>query len=270
MGTTYKFNAHSVTDQHTDEPTINYSTSQTGTSQYKNVNGKESVSTGGVTRATARSKEAGVMYHGISISPDEIDSFIEEVEGEKAEAEAEAEQAEQEPEPEGFSNSTNMILDDLDAGDLANAINQAVDGNLTDENIINAVKSLGFSDKESALEVGSNLVDSFKEYFGNIAATQGIDPETSWDALLTWNKAEARKAIHDWVNARGVDSSRLQAALDESLNKYGRYENQGLIEVLQESGYEVRKSPAGGLIIRGNNYKDWTTWTEFRKQYKKQ
>ena len=84
------------------------------------------------------------------------------------------------------------------------------------------------------------------------------------------NKAEAGKAIHDWVNARGVDSSRLQAALDESLNKYGRYENQGLIEVLQESGYEVRKSPAGVLIIRGNNYKDWTSWVEFRKQYKKQ
>ena len=270
MGVTYKFNAYSVSDQHTDEPTINYSTSQTGTSQYKNVDGKETLTTGGVTRATTRSKEAGVMYHGVSIHPDEIDSFIEEVEGEKAEAEAEAEQEELEPEPEGFSNNTNMVLDDLDSGDLANAINQAVDGNLTDDNIVNAVKSLGFSDREAALEVGQNLVGSFKEYFATLAAEEGFDPETSWYALTKWNKVEANRAVGDWVSARGVDSSRLKDAISQSLNSYGSYNNKSLVESLEGAGYEVRRSPSGGLIVRGNGVNDWETWTEFRKQYKKQ
>ena len=117
----------------------NYLTSQTSTSQYKNVNGEESISTGGVTRATTRSKEAGVMYNGISISPDELIVLLRGRRRE-VEAEAEAEQAKQEPELEGFSSSTNMLLDDIDKGDLANAINQAINGNLTDDNIINAVR----------------------------------------------------------------------------------------------------------------------------------
>lgn len=267
---TYRFQAHSVSDQHTEEPTINYSTSQTGTTQYKNVDGKETVQVGGVTQVKTKSKDAGVMYGGISIAPDEIEDFVQEVEGEQAEQEEneEALAEEEQEEPEGFSANTNVILDDIDRGDLANAINQAVDGELDEENIIGAVSSLGFSDRESAVEVGNNLMDSFKEYFASVAATEGMDAETSWYALTTWNKEEAKKAMHDWVNTRGVDSSRLKEALSQSLNKYGSYENQGLVEVLQSSGYEVRRSPSGGLIVKGNGYTDWVNWSEFRKIYK--
>ena len=71
-----------------------------------------------------------------------------------------------------------------------------------------------------------------------------------------------------WVNTRGVDSRRLTEALSQSLNKYGSYENHGLVEVLQSSGYEVRRSSTGGLIVKGNGYTDWVNWSELRKIYK--
>jgi len=40
-------------------------------------------------------------------------------------------------------------------------------------------------------------------------------------------------------------------------------------EMIEREGYEVRKSPAGKLIIRGKGITAWMTWCEFRSQYKK-
>jgi len=39
-------------------------------------------------------------------------------------------------------------------------------------------------------------------------------------------------------------------------------------EIIGREGYEVRKSPAGKLIIRGKGISAWMTWSEFRSQFK--
>ena len=266
MGQTYKFQAHSVTDQHTEEPTINYSTTSTGVSQYKNVDGKTSTTTSGVTQVKTKSKDAGVMYGGISIAPDEIDDFVQEVEGEQAEQEESEEADSHEETPsESFDDSTNMVLDDLDRGDVANAINQVMSGEMDDEKMIQSVQSLGFSDKESAYEVASNLYGNLSDKFAQVAEQEGLDTDDAWNMLSEWNnRSEATKALHDWYNARGTDSARLRSAIREAFNAYGRADNQTLVDNLKDEGYEVRKTPSGGIAVRGNHLEEWTTWTEFR------
>jgi len=45
--TVYRFQAHSIEGQHTEEPTINYSSTSMGVSSHKIVDGKESTTTSG-------------------------------------------------------------------------------------------------------------------------------------------------------------------------------------------------------------------------------
>ena len=81
-------------------------------------------------------KETESTLVGLSIL--EASANCQEIEGEQAEAEERAAESEQEQaEVESFSQSTTQVLDDLDAGDLANAVNLAVDGQLDDSNIAN-------------------------------------------------------------------------------------------------------------------------------------
>ena len=269
MGETIKFQAHSVTDTHTDEPTIHYSTSSSGVSSYKNVGGKESLTSSGVTRATSRAKDAGVMIGGLSIHPDEVEDFLREIEGEQAEAEDEAEQADDEvAESTAFEESANIVLNDLDRGDIANAVNLAVKGELNEDNIARAVSSLGFGDRDSAIEVGNNVIDSLTKSFEKLAQAEGMDKHTAWHAMMDWNRTEAGKAVQDWVATGGVDAERLKNAISEGLNAYGKPENEALVSVLKEDGYEVKRSPSGGLIIKGNGVADWVSWREFRNAYK--
>jgi hypothetical protein len=268
--TVQKFQVMSMGSQVDGEPTMHYQSTQSGVSSHKIVDGKQSSSTSGVMRATTRSKEAGVMIGGVSVHPDEAEAFIQEIEGEQAEAEEEAKQAEeQQPEVESFSASTVEVLDNLDKGDLANAVNLAVDGQLDDENLAKAVSSLGFGTEEGALEVGKNIAHSLSVQFGDIAEQEGFDLDTGWDALMQWNKVEAGKALHDWVNTRGQDSGRLREALREAWNNYGKADNSQLIQVLEEDGYEVRKTAGGGIVIKGNEFSDWTTWRDVRETFKK-
>jgi len=273
MGTTYKFQAHSVTDQHTPEPTINYHTSESGVSQYKSVDGKESMQTSGVTRVSSRSKDAPVYIGGMAVNPAEAEAFIEELEGEKEELEAKAEQEaeEQEKTPsESFDQSTNILLDDMDQGSLSNAINLAINGQLDDDNLAESVRSLGFSDRDSALEVARNITGALNEKFDRIAQEEGLrNSNDAWTMLTSWNnRAEASKALGDWMSGRGVDSSRLREAMRESFNAYGRADNPILVENLKADGYEVRASSGGGIVLKGNGLDDWTTWAEARESFR--
>jgi hypothetical protein len=268
--TVQKFQVMQMGSQQDGEPTMHYQTSQSGVSSHKIVDGKESTSTSGVMRATTKSKEAGVMIGGISVNPEEAEAFRKEIEGEQVEAEeAEAKNEQEEKEVESFSHSTNQVLDDLDKGDLSNAVNLAVEGQLDDANLAKAVSSLGFGSEESALEVGQNIVHSLSGQFADIAEQEGFDMQTGWDALMGWNKTEASKALHDWVNTRGQDSGRLREALRESWNAYGRADNSQLVQVLQEDGFKVRRTSGGGILIKGNEFSDWTTWREVRETFKK-
>lgn len=269
MGETYRFQAHSISDTHTDEPTIHYSSSSSGVNQYKSVNGKESMTSSGVTRATSRAKDAGVMIGGLSIHPDEVEDFVREIEGEQAEADDEAEQADAEvAESTAFEESANIVLNDLDRGDLANAVNLAVKGELNEDNIARAVSSLGFGDRDSALEVGNNVLDSLTNSFEKLAEAEGMDKYTAWNAMMQWDQNEAGKAVQDWISTGGVDAERLKHAISEGLNAYGKPENEALVNVLKEDGYEVKRSQSGGLIIKGNGITDWMHWREFRNAYK--
>jgi len=267
--TVIRYQATSVEGQHTQEPTIKYQTSQSGVSSHKIVDGKESTSVSGVTRVTTRSKEAGVMIGGVSVHPDEAQAFMDEIEGEQAEAEAEAEQAQDEPQTESFDLGTTQVLDDMDKGNLANAVNLAIDGKLDDEAMAKAVSSLGFTDEESAKEVARNLTSALSEKFSVIAEEEGFDLQTAWDAMIAWNKVEAGKALHDWMNTRGQDSGRLREALREAWNNYGKADNTELIQVLEEDGYDVRRTAGGGIVLKGNEFSDWTTWREVRETFKK-
>lgn len=269
MGETYRFQAHSITDTHTSEPTIHYSSSSSGVNSHKIVDGKEMSGSSGVTRVTSKSKDAGVMVGGISVHPDEVEDFIKELEGDQADAEAEAERAEEEvSESTAFDESANIVLNDLDRGDLANAVNLAVKGELNEDNIARAVASLGFGDKESALEVGNNVIESLTASFDRLAEAEGMDRHTAWNAMMKWNQTESGKAIQDWVATGGVDAERLKHAISEGLNAYGKPDNEALVSVLKEDGYEVKRNPSGGLAIKGNGFKDWTNWREFRNAYK--
>jgi len=268
--TVQKFQCYDMGSQADGEPTMHYKTTQSGVSSHKIVDGKETSTTSGVNRATTRSKEAGVMYNGISIHPDEAEAFIQEIEGEQAEAEEEAKQAEeQQPEAESFSASTVEVLENLDTGDVAHAVNLFVDGKLDEDGLAKAVKSLGFSDEDSAKEVGQNLAHALSLKFGDIAEQEGFDLDTAWDAMVKWNKVEAGKALHDWMNTRGQDSGRLREALREAWNNYGKADNSQLVQVLEEDGYEVRKTAGGGIVIKGNEFSDWTTWRDVRETFKK-
>lgn len=268
--TVQKFQVMSMGSQADGEPTMHYQSTQSGVSSHKIVDGKQSSSTSGVMRATSRSKEAGVMIGGVSVHPDEAEAFIQEIEGEQAEAEEEAKQAEeQQPEVESFSASTVEALENLDQGDVAHAVNLFVDGKLDDDGLAKAVKSLGFSDEDSAKEVGQNLAHALSLKFGDIAEQEGFDLDTAWDALIQWNKVQAGKALHDWINTRGQDSGRLREALREAWNNYGKADNSQLIQVLEEDGYEVRKTAGGGIVIKGNEFSDFTTWREVRETFKK-
>ena len=265
-----KFQVMSMGSQQDGEAPMHYQSSQSGVSQYKSVDGKETMQSSGVTKVTTRSKEAGVMVGGVSVHPDEVDAFIQEIEGEQAEAEEEAEQAEeQQSEVESFSASTVEVLDNLDTGDVAHAVNLAIDGKLDDANLAKAVNSLGFGDVESATEVGRNVSDALSEKFSDIAEQEGFDMQTGWDAMLAWDKVKAGKAIHDWINTRGQDSGRLREALREAWNDYGKADNAQLIELLEQDGFDVRRTAGGGIVIKGNEFSDWTTWREVRVTFKK-
>ena len=264
-----KFQVMSMGSQQDGEAPMHYQSSQSGVSQYKSVDGKETMQSSGVTKVTTRSKEAGVMVGGVSVHPDEAQAFIDEIEGEQAEAEAEAEQAEEETPAESFNMGTTEVLDDIDKGDLANAVNLAIDGKLDDANLAKAVNSLGFRDEEGALEVGRNVSDALSEKFSDIAEQEGFDMQTGWDAMLAWDKVKAGKAIHDWINTRGQDSGRLREALREAWNDYGKADNAQLIELLEEDGFDVRRTAGGGIVIKGNEFSDWTTWREVRETFKK-
>jgi len=271
MGTTYRFQAHSVTDQHTPEPTINYHTSESGVSQYKSVDGKESMQTSGVTRVSSRSKDAPVYIGGIAVNPAEAEAFIDELEGEQEEEEAKAEQeAEEETPSESFDQSTNILLDDMDQGNLSNAINLAINGQLDDNKLAESVSSLGFSDRESALEVARNITGALEDKFDRIAQEEGLrNSKDAWTMLTSWNnRAEASKAVHDWMSGRGIDSSRLREAMRESFNAYGKANNPILVENLKAEGFEVRASSGGGIILKGNGLDDWTTWAESRESFR--
>ena len=265
--TVYRFQAHSIEGQHTEEPTINYSTTSTGVSSHKIVDGKESTSTSGVNRAYTRSKEAGVKIGGISVAPHEAEDFIKQLEGEQEEAETESK--EEAPLPsESFNQSTNIVLQDLDRGDLSNAINLAVKGELTEDKMIDAVSSLGFSEREGALEVANNLFGSLNEQFDEIADQEGISPKDARNILKVWsNTTESTKAIHDWINTGGADSGRLREAMREAWNAYGKSSNTDLVENLKSEGYEVQAT-SSGIVIKGNEFSDWTTWREARNVFK--
>jgi len=267
--TVQKFQVMSMGSQQDGEPTMHYQSSQSGVSSHKIVDGKESTSVSGVTRVTTRSKEAGVMIGGVSVHPDEAQAFMDEIEGEQAEAEAEAEQAQDEPQTESFDLGTTQVLDDMDKGNLANAVNLAIDGKLDDEAMAKAVSSLGFTDEESAKEVARNLTSALSEKFSVIAEEEGFDLQTAWDAMIAWNKVEAKSAVHDWMNTRGQDSGRLREALREAWNNYGKADNTELIQVLEEDGYDVRRTAGGGIVLKGNEFSDWTTWREVRETFKK-
>ena len=183
----------------------------------------------------------------------------------KAEAKAEDE----DPLPsESFNQSTNLVLNDLDRGDLSNAINLAVKGELTEDKMIDAVSSLGFSEREGALEVASNLFNSLNEQFNEIADQEGMSPEDARNMLEAWsNTNETSLAVHDWINTGGVDSGRLREAMREAWNAYGKSSNTELVKNLKSDGYEVRATTSG-IVIKGNEFSDWTTWREARNVFK--
>jgi len=265
--TVYRFQAHSIEGQHTEEPTINYSSTSTGVSSHKIVDGKETTTTSGVTRAYARSKEADVKIGGLSVAPHEAEDFMKQLEGEQEEAEAKAE--DEDPLPsESFNQSTNLVLNDSDRGDLSNAINLAVKGELTEDKMIDAVSSLGFSEREGALEVANNLFGSLNKQFDEIADQEGMSPEDARNMLEAWsNTTESTKAVHDWINTGGADSGRLREAMREAWNAYGKSSNTDLVENLKSDGYEVQAT-SSGIVIKGNEFSDWTTWREARNVFK--
>ena len=263
-----KYQAHSMGSQEHGEAAIKYQTSESGVSSHKIVNGKSTSQTSGTLRAVTKSKDAGVMIGGISVAPEEAEEFLQEINDEQVEQTELVDQAD-EQKPESFDDSTTFILDDLDQGDLANAVNKAMDGSLDDDAIINAVKSLGFGDREAALGVGKDLLVSLESNFKNIAEQEGFEMEAAWNALLKWNKAEAGKAVHDWMSGRGIDNNRLRDALREAWSSYGKADNSQLVQVLQADGYEVKKTQGGGIVVRGNDLDDWTTWAEVRNSFKK-
>lgn len=263
-----KYQAHSMGSSEDGEASIQYQTSQSGVSSHKIVNGKSTSETSGTLRAVTTSKDAGVMIGGISVAPGEAEEFLKEINDKQVE---EAELADQTDEQvtESFNDSTTFILDDLDQGDLANAVNKALEGSLDDKGIANAVKSLGFEDQGSALEMGNNIISSLSARFQDIAEQEGFEMDTAWEALQLWNKAETGKAMHDWINGRGADDSRLRDAMREAWSNYGKADNSELIEVLQADGYEVKTTQGGGIVVRGNDLGDWTTWNEVRNSFKK-
>lgn len=263
-----KYQAHSMGSQEHGEAAIKYQTSESGVSSHKIVNGKSTSQTSGTLRAVTKSKDAGVMIGGISVAPEEAEEFLQEINDEQVE---EAEQSEQTVEQitESFDDSTTFILDDLDQGDLANAVNKALDGSLDSDGIANAVKSLGFEDQTTAVDVGNNIINSLSERFQDIAEQEGFEMDTAWEALQLWNKAETGKAMHDWINTRGTDDVRLRDALREAWSNYGKADNSQLVQVLQADGYEVKKTQGGGIVVRGNDLDDWTTWAEVRNSFKK-
>jgi len=265
--TVQKYQAHSMGSQESGEAPIHYQTTESGVNSHNIVNGKSTSQTSGTLRAVTKSKDAGIMIGGISVAPEEAEEFLNEINEEQVEIE-QLEQSEEQV-TESFDNSTTLILDDLDQGDLANAVNKAMDGTLDDDSIANAVKNLGFKDKETALGVGNNIINSLSERFQNIAEQEGFEMETAWEALQQWNKVETSKALHDWINTRGTDDVRLRDAMREAWSSYGKADNSQLIEVLEQDGYEVKRTQSGGIVVRGNDLDDWTTWNEVRNSFRK-
>ena len=266
MGQVDRYQAHSITGQETDEPTIHYESSSTGMTSHSIVNGKETNVSGGVQRVLTRTPEAGVMIGGISVAPHEAEEFERSIQADY-EAAVKAESEREEVEVKGFDESTAFVLDDLDQGDLANAVNLAVKGELDDEKLAASVSSLGFNDRNEATKVGKQLMQSLEKSFEELSAAEGMDMRTAWDAMIKNNSTEANKAIQDWVFTGGLDNERLKQAIHEGLNAYGSIENEALIGVLKADGYEVMRNPSGGLAIRGNSFSDWTNWRDFRKVY---
>lgn len=266
MGKVERFQAYGISGQDTNKPTIHYESSETAMTSHKIVDGVETTESGGVHRALARTPEAGVNVGGISVAPHEAEAFRAGIEQDyEAMAKAEADRAEFEV--QGFEEATVMVLNDLDQGDLANAVNLAVKGELDDEALADAVKSLGFADKDQAAQVGKNIWGSLEKSFGELSEEEGWDAKIAWDAMVKHNPQEAGKAFMDWVYTGGVDNERIRKAIHDGLNAYGNTDNQALIEVLENDGYEVKRNPSDGLAIKGNEFSDWVTWRDFRKVY---
>jgi hypothetical protein len=143
-------------------------------------------------------------------------------------------------------------------------------GDLDDEGLVEAVKSLGFSDKESALEVARNVKGSLEDQFDKIAQEEGLfNSDDAWNILTSWsNKAEATRAVGDWMHTNGMDTERLRESMREAFLAYGRSDNQDLINNLEHMGYEVKGTSSGGIIIKGNGLNDWSTWSEAREAFR--
>ena len=53
----------------------------------------------------------------------------------------------------------------------------------------------------------------------------------------------------------------------EAWNAYGKSSNTDLVENLKSDGYEVQAT-SSGIVIKGNEFSDWTTWREARNVFK--
>jgi hypothetical protein len=269
MGNVISYQVGGVQNNDTPDPQFNYNLSVNQMTSHSIVDGNETTSSGGVTSVKVESSDAGINIGGVNVSPYEAEQFQKQLEkGDQDESHTD-EQDGTSP-SETFDNNTNTVLDDLDAGDLANAINIATIGEgLNDDAVADMVSSLGFSDRESALEVGTNLIDSAREPFNRIARSEGFEGEGAWNALRAWNKTELRNAVNDWITSRGQDTQRLREAMRNAWNAYGRADNVDLIEELEEQGYRVQSTSSGGIVVKGNELDDWTVWRDVRSIFQK-
>lgn len=269
MGNVISYQVGAVENNDTPDPQFKYNLSVNKSTSHSIVDGKETTTSGGVTSVNVKSADAGINIGGVNVSPQEAEQFKQQLEYDDK-AEALREEQVQVPPAESFDDNTTAVLDDLDAGALANAVNLATLGEgLDDDAIAEMVSSLGFSDRSSALEVGNNLIKATREPFNRIARSEGFEGDGAWNALQAWNKTEMRNAVNDWINTRGQDSQRLREAMRNAWNAYGRMDNEDLIDELDEQGYDVQATSGGGIAVKGNELKDWTVWRDVRSVFQK-
>jgi hypothetical protein len=268
MGNVHSYQVGSVSDNDTPTPNFNYDLTVSKTTSHSIVDGKETTESGGVTSVNTASPDAGVMIGGISVAPHEAEAFQRELDNEP---QAEESTDEDHTTAHAFDDNVSTVLNDLDGGDLANLINEATVGDgLNDEVLAKSVSSLGVSDRESAVEVGSNLVNALRDPFDKIAREEGMDGETAFEALRAWNKTKTRDAISDWIVTDGVDTSRLRESIREAWNAYGRFDNKELVDSLKADGFEVQPTSGGGIAVRGGDvFDEWTVWRQAREAFRK-
>mgnify|MGYP001319269364 CR=1 FL=1 len=268
MGNIHSYQVGSVDNNDTPNPNFKYDLSVNKMTSHSIVDGVETTQSGGVTSVKTRSPEAGVMIGGISVSPQEAEAFQRELEN----SESTEEIATPEVDAHAFDNNLTSVLNDIDRGDLANLVNEATLGSgLNDDTLARGVSSLGMSDKESAIEVGNNLVNALRDPFDKIAREEGMEGDMAFEALLNWNKTKTRDALNDWIVTDGLDANRLRDSMREAWNAYGRADNEELVEGLKADGFEVQRTSGGGIALRGGGYfDDWTVWSLAREMFRKQ